>query len=130
MNLSTSLTPHHMGPRARPPPIINFASLAHRRRHSQPSPPTEFSSTYRTRSEREIDRDLNPGEEMRVSVVIQMPREKTDRKIDDETVREDEVGWENGMQLGVWEGILNCSQYGYQEHHRYPRASWGGEGGG
>ncbi|WVF67892.1 hypothetical protein IAT40_002653 [Kwoniella sp. CBS 6097] len=70
----------------------------------------------RKETEKEIDRELMPGEEVRMAFMIQMPtptltpdqtangaRGKQRSAWDDEDER---VGWEEGMELGVWEGRL------------------------
>lgn len=63
------------------------------------------------------------GEELRVSVVIQMPKEERERR--DEEGGEDEVGWENGMELGVWEGFVGGIENKNGSHRdRYSRAAW------
>jgi hypothetical protein len=75
---------HSMGPRPRPPPIISISTLAGRRR------PEGVEET------KELDKSLEIGEELRVAVVVRMPGER----------RDEETGWENGMELGVWEGVV------------------------
>ncbi|WVO17348.1 hypothetical protein L204_105040 [Cryptococcus depauperatus] len=57
----------------------------------------------------EADRTIGPGERLRVAVVLQMPtsvanhqRYKHRGESDEE-----EVAWENGMEIGVWEGVLD-----------------------
>ena len=97
-----------MGPRPRPPPLIDLSafSRARRRRSSSvtvepPPPPPKL--------QREIDRALGVGEEVRVAVVIQMPREVEDepeRHYDSDEEEYEEVGWKPGMELGVWEGVV------------------------
>ncbi|KAL7422967.1 hypothetical protein Q5752_002265 [Cryptotrichosporon argae] len=51
-----------------------------------------------------LARALEPGEPVRVAVVVQMPSEGRGRPrgADDD----DEVGWEAGMEIGVWEGVV------------------------
>lgn len=75
--------------------------------------PLEYSSRTKQPKRKEIDREIQPGEDMRLAVVIQMPHTgdkakkrqswQSDEDPDDE---EEEVGWEMGMELGVWEGTV------------------------
>jgi glucose dehydrogenase len=69
----------------------------------EPRPRTKSSK------QKEIDRVIQEGEEMRLAVVIQMPTQQDKAKKrrswgSDED--EDEVAWETGMELGVWEGTV------------------------
>jgi len=80
-----------MGPRPRPPPLISLSALARRRNQEE---------VVQTEEGRESDKEkgLEVGEEIRVGVVVRMPFEG---------IRgEEETGWENGMELGVWEGVV------------------------
>ena len=58
----------------------------------------------------ELSRDLAPGEQLRIAVVIRMPAEeemdpqRPQGGAEDED--EDRSGWEPGMELGVWEGVI------------------------
>ncbi|WVR08734.1 hypothetical protein IAU60_005792 [Kwoniella sp. DSM 27419] len=54
----------------------------------------------------EADRSLVSGEAVRVSVMIQMPHPPEPSKDRRERSEwdDEEVGWEEGMELGVWEG--------------------------
>ena len=101
-----SMTSQHMGPRHRLAHTVNFRALSYRRRPSQ----TVLNGAYppvRGEPEEEIDRELVQGEEVRVAVVIRMPQEEGERRDED---GEDEVGWETGMELGVWEGVLGADE--------------------
>ncbi|WWD20841.1 hypothetical protein CI109_105318 [Kwoniella shandongensis] len=120
------LTPvRNMGPRPRPAPMFTFSR---HRSSSYGVTDQAQSSTSRSQQQqttKEIDREIVPGEEVRLGVVIQMPvqglseRQRTREGDDDD---EEEVAWENGMELGVWEGVLagdrgqaieNGRQWGY-----------------
>ena len=103
---SEGATSPHMGRRPRPPHMLSFSSLTNRRRASHGLTDETDQSA---RPERELSSELESGEEVRVAVVIRMPREAEDRNEDDQSAddqSEDEVGWENGMELGVWEGFV------------------------
>ncbi|WRT70844.1 uncharacterized protein IL334_007843 [Kwoniella shivajii] len=54
---------------------------------------------------KEINRPVTLGEPVRMGVIIQMPTQPSDHKQKSEWDEED-VGWENGMELGVWEGRI------------------------
>jgi hypothetical protein len=75
---------------------------------SQPYPePTE--QRPKPNKPKEIDRMIQLGEDMRLAVVIQMPVQDQGAKkrqswASDED--EEEVAWEHGMELGVWEGSV------------------------
>lgn len=72
-----------------------------------PEPSEERSS--KPSKIKEINREIQEGEDMRVAVVIQMPareqgaKERQTLTSDEE---EEEVAWESGMELGVWEGTV------------------------
>lgn len=61
-------------------------------------------------------RGLQDGEPVRVAVVIQMPKSAEqlgrERESDAELKEEGEepVGWRGGMELGVWEGVVEFGQ--------------------
>lgn len=115
-----------MGPRPRPPPILSFSALAQRRRGSQ-TIPTAPDPPVRQERRREIDRELDLGEDVRVAVVIRMPREEERQRGEEDGEGENEVGWENGMEFGVWEGLVGAEGVGGKRDHR-ARAVWtGGE---
>jgi hypothetical protein len=90
--------------------------LANLRRLANPSSPGPYNIPEeeprpRTKSskQKEIDRVIQEGEEMRLAVVIQMPTQQDKAKKrrswgSDED--EEEVAWETGMELGVWEGTV------------------------
>ncbi|KAK8843920.1 hypothetical protein IAR55_006712 [Kwoniella newhampshirensis] len=99
-----ALTPvRNMGPRPRPPPMFNFS------RHRPPSTADQaIASTSRAQPLREEDREVVPGEDVRLGIIIQMPTEgmsedQRTRRADDD---DDEVAWESGMELGIWEGVV------------------------
>ena len=72
-----------------------------------PTPDGPEPTRSKPAKKKEIDREIQEGEDMRLAVVIQMPvrgegtRKRQSWNSDDE---EEEVGWETGMELGVWEG--------------------------
>jgi len=111
--------PHNMGPRPRPNPQFTFSALANRRRSPLSSPelsiPRRSSKTPRNH---EIDRPINVGEEMRLAVVIQMPTDEAERRSHDD--EDEEVAWEDGMELGVWEGVVDYGRpMRYGDIYRY-----------
>lgn len=60
---------------------------------------------------REMDRPIQLGEDMRVAIVIRMPRDPAEvereeeaRSFLDEYEEDERPGWQPGMELGVWEG--------------------------
>lgn len=59
---------------------------------------------------KEIDREIQEGEDLRLAVVIQMPtpedRVKKRQSWNSDDEEDEEVGWEMGMELGVWEGVV------------------------
>ena len=75
---------------------------------------------------RETDSDTEIGEPVRVGVLIQMPRDP--REVDEELQRKmaerengsevGQVGWEVGMELGVWEGLV-----GEEDQSHHPRSN-------
>jgi hypothetical protein len=73
------------------------------------SEPIERSKPGKTKL-KEIDREIKEGEEMRLAVVIQMPTQDQDggrkRQSWASDEEDEEVGWETGMELGVWEGSV------------------------
>lgn len=88
-----------------------FNLQAFRRSHAPHMPiadPLEHRS--KPAKKKEIDRELQDGEDVRLAVVIQMPtagdgvKKRQSWGSDDE--EEEEVGWEMGMELGVWEGSV------------------------
>ncbi|WVQ95344.1 hypothetical protein IAU59_002441 [Kwoniella sp. CBS 9459] len=116
----TTSTPFQ-SPRPRPGHIFNIRQhLASLQLPHTPSTPEVLlpedreahAGLRRQATVKEIDRALKPGEEVRVAFVIQMPtpdqsttaaRGRERSAWDDEDER---VGWEEGMELGVWEGRL------------------------
>jgi len=90
--------------------------LANLRRLANPSSPNSYNISEpetrpkpRSSRQKEIDRQIQEGEEMRLAVVIQMPTQQDKAKKrqswgSDED--EEEVAWETGMELGVWEGSV------------------------
>jgi glucose dehydrogenase len=69
----------------------------------EPRPRTKSSK------QKEIDRVIQEGEEMRLAVVIQMPTQQDkakNRRSWGSDEDEEEVAWETGMELGVWEGTV------------------------
>lgn len=58
----------------------------------------------------ELSRGVEIGEDVRVAIVIRMPRDPAEveqeerRSMIDED--EERPGWESGMELGVWEGVV------------------------
>ena len=53
---------------------------------------------------KELDRDIQPGEPVRVGVMISMPHQAT---ISFEGDGDEAIGWEPGMELGIWEGVVS-----------------------
>ncbi|KAL1412393.1 hypothetical protein Q8F55_000138 [Vanrija albida] len=87
-----------------PPPPRLF-----RRNREPPAPPPPPPPP---KIEREIKRTLEAGEPMRVAVVIQMPGYER-RAVEDDDDDDEIVGWEPGMELGVWTGsVVPTSQRG------------------
>lgn len=86
-----------------------FNMQAFRRASGAHIPNPDGVETTRSKpvKKKEIDREIQEGEDLRLAVVIQMPmrgegtRKRQSWNSDDE---EEEVGWETGMELGVWEG--------------------------
>ncbi|OCF35907.1 hypothetical protein I317_00428 [Kwoniella heveanensis CBS 569] len=114
-------------PRPRPGHIFSFRQhLASLQLPHTPSTPDVVlpedreaqAESRRKEVENEMDRDLRPGERVRVAFIVQMPTRTADQGSDANGLRgrtnrsawasdEDErVGWEEGMELGVWEGRL------------------------
>jgi hypothetical protein len=91
----------NMGPRPRPPPMISLSSFANRGRRQGEEPVSAIPPVAT-----EANRPLDPGEEGRISVVVKMPFEGERKSVRDDDDDDDEegTGWENGMELGVWEG--------------------------
>jgi hypothetical protein len=88
--------------------------LANLRRLANPNSPNsynipELEPRPKPKKQKEIDRVIQEGEELRLAVVIQMPTQQDKAKkrqswgSDEE---EEEVAWEMGMELGVWEGSV------------------------
>lgn len=75
-----------------------------------PIPDQPEPTRSRSAKKKEIDREIKEGEDLRLAVVIQMPvrgegtKKRQSWNSDDE--EEEEVGWETGMELGVWEGSV------------------------
>ncbi|WVQ86115.1 hypothetical protein IAT38_008283 [Cryptococcus sp. DSM 104549] len=116
----TSAAPDFAGPGTRP----SFPGPNSQRSRSQnamfnfrnyPPPPTSSAipqgrsrSRQRPANDAELNRPLEPGEPIRLAVVIQMPNPSDGRQRykTDEMTEEEEVAWEGGMELGVWEGAV------------------------
>ena len=58
----------------------------------------------------EIDRGVDIGEDIRVAIVIRMPRDPAELEMEERQSMmdddEEKPGWESGMELGVWEGTV------------------------
>lgn len=76
---------------------------------SQPFPESTEQRSKPTKT-KEIDRAIQEGEEMRLAVVIQMPVQdqgaKKRQSYASDEEEEEQVAWEHGMELGVWEGSV------------------------
>ncbi|ORY28029.1 hypothetical protein BCR39DRAFT_588920 [Naematelia encephala] len=101
---------HQMGPRPHPPSSFSLAGLAARRRRTSVLPEEPVVPP----EPKEQDREFLEGEPVRVALVIQMPLEAEEaRRQRNHGEEEDEVGWNDRMELAVWEGII-----GAQDHQR------------
>lgn len=54
----------------------------------------------------ELDRTIEAGEPLRIALIIQMPTSGVDRQSYRQDDSDEEVAWESGMELGVWEGVV------------------------
>lgn len=82
-----------------PPPQLRTFGLRAFRREQPPTP----EPAPRVKEVREVDRKLEDSEPVRVAVLVQMPGyppRNTDNDVDGDEL----VGWQPGMELGLWEG--------------------------
>lgn len=86
--------------------------------YQQPAPPAPPP-----RRQREIDREVEDDEDVRMAVIIRMPFEDSvepRRRIADSDAgsldeeEEDRSGWMPGMELGVWDGHVEDPSYRYR----------------
>lgn len=94
----------HTGPRPRPAPMF-----PNRRRSTSAEPASRPAASSGAVSSgrgtnRELDREIQPGEPLRVGVMISMPHQGT---ISFEGDADDAIGWEPGMEMGIWEGEVS-----------------------
>ena len=101
--------------------MLSFSGLTDRRREPQGTP-YETGQFARPEREGELLTELELGEEVRVAVVIRMPTETEDWSVDDQS--EDEVGWDNGMELGVWEGSVAARDISNGDRLGSSRKAW------
>lgn len=66
-----------------------------------------------------LEQEVNSGEPVRVAFVVQMPVMEQRREERDE----DEVGWRPGMEIGVWEGVVQPETVSSEEAGPYGDSS-------
>lgn len=77
------------------------------RRQSQPPPFPDNADPPHPTTVREMYRNISEGEAVRVAMVIQMPVASSDRRErGEEEERDEEVAWDDGMEIAVWEGVI------------------------
>lgn len=84
--------------------------MRRRQRERESAPPPVKTEGVTT----ELDRGAEVGEDVRVAIVIRMPRDPAEIEEEERRQREEESeygldgderpGWVGGMELGVWEG--------------------------
>ena len=79
-----------------PDPRMGLAQRTFRRQQSPPPAPLPPPRL------RESERAIEKGDELRLAVVIQMPLQSQLR--DDQVFDDEPIGWEPGMELGIWQG--------------------------
>jgi hypothetical protein len=68
---------------------------------------------------REIDREVEDDEDVKMAVIIKMPQEedaqtRPQRPREYDSDEDDEMtGWAPGMEIGVWEGRIGSSTHRY-----------------
>ncbi|WWC92451.1 uncharacterized protein L201_007409 [Kwoniella dendrophila CBS 6074] len=92
--------------------------------HRQRSPPVNLShQQYQQQQQqpemKESDRALIPNEPIQMGVIIRMPTEVDNKqKQKSEWDDEEEVGWELGMELGIWQGHIYDPQHNQRTNYQ------------
>ncbi|WVQ70783.1 hypothetical protein IAR50_000305 [Cryptococcus sp. DSM 104548] len=98
MDALAGLQPRSVRARSRPP------TLFHR---SRPANSLGLSTLTDSRQNiPETDRPIGTGEPLRIGVVIQMPQPGNTGQRYTTGEDDEQVAWENGMEIGVWEGVV------------------------
>lgn len=101
---------HH--PTQDAPPRLRQPALFSRNRNTLFSDTTVPSRRARKKPEDlELNRTIEAGEALRIAVVVQMPTFSVDGQRYRQGDNDEEVAWESGMELGLWEGVVepNCN---------------------
>lgn len=89
------------------PPRLRQPTLFSRNRNTLFSDTTVPSRRARKKPEDlELNRTIEAGEALRIAVVVQMPTFSVDGQRYRQGDNDEEVAWESGMELGLWEGVV------------------------
>lgn len=105
-------------------PRLRQPALFSRNRNTLFSDTTVPSRRARKKPEDlQLDRTIEAGEALRIAVVVQMPTPSVDGQRYRQDDNDEEVAWENGMELGLWEGVVE-PQCNAEQHPPDPGQSF------